>query len=138
MTTPFVFLPRLFLDLPLSAVLVKPVEVCGNFVFGGLCKKRKKTFVESTIYFRCFLFVFVKPRLLFRFFCFCFSNLLSFSLCYCFLLLCSLIQTSLSCCPFSQRWKDSLTSSKVYGAMFFATKEFWESQFPALAYNSIE
>lgn len=25
-----------------SAVLVKPVEVCGFFVFGGLCKKTEK------------------------------------------------------------------------------------------------
>lgn len=76
-----------------------------NFVFGGLCEKKKtlcKVHLFSLLPF-CLFGSFSNPSL---------------SLCCCFLLLCSLIQTSLSCCPFSQRWKDSLTSSKVYGAMY--------------------
>lgn len=64
-----------------------------NFVFGGLCKKMGKKLCRVHLLFRCFLSV---CKTSFGFVPFGFLTLLSFSLCYCFLLLCSLIQTSLS------------------------------------------
>lgn len=50
MTILFSLLPRLFLCLPLSAVLVKPVEVCGISCSVAFAKNKKK-FVESTFFF---------------------------------------------------------------------------------------
>lgn len=41
MTTLLSLLPRLFLDLPLSAVLVKPVEVCGISCSVAFAKNKK-------------------------------------------------------------------------------------------------
>lgn len=91
---PLSLFPHLFLHLPLSAVLVKPVEVRGISCSVAFAKNGKKI-CRVHLLFRCFLFVFVKLC------SFIFLTLLS--ICYCFLLLCSLIQTSLSRCLFSQR-----------------------------------
>lgn len=109
---------------PLSAVLVKPVEVCGISCSVAFAKNKKR-FVKPTFFFSPLPFGLCKTS--FR--CFFWS---SFSLCCCFLLLCSLIQTSLSCCPFSQRRKDSLTSSKVYGAMFLPLRNSGNRSFRLL------
>lgn len=91
-TTPLSLLPRLPLKLPLSAVLVKPVEVCGISCLVAFAKNKKNP-VKST-FFPLLTFCLCKTS-----FHFCFL-ILSFPLCCCFLLLCSLIQTSLSYCPF--------------------------------------
>lgn len=47
---PLSLFPRLFLCLPLSAVLVKPVEVCGISCSVAFAKNEKE-FVESTFFF---------------------------------------------------------------------------------------
>lgn len=52
----------LFVLLPLSAVLVKPVEVRGISCSVAFAKsKKKKKVCRVHLFFRCFLFVFVKP-----------------------------------------------------------------------------
>lgn len=120
----------LFVLLPLSAVLVKPVEVRGISCSVAFAKsKKKKKSLQSPP------FLSLLPFCLCKTFWSCFLILLYLSLCYCFLLLCSLIQTSLSHCLFSQRWKDSLTSSKVYGAMFLPLRNSGNQSFLLLLDN---
>lgn len=109
--------PHVWPPVPsLSAVLVKPVEVVEFRVWWPFCKNRTKKQQSPPLLWLCFLFCHCKPLLLVR-------SLLLFAVVWSYWQL-------LSRRLLSQRWKKKwwTTSSKVYGAMFSASEEFWDSK----------